>query len=73
MLKKIIKIFKDLEIEQRNDSGIGYPELILAESSSSVIVEVSYFLIIYQFLIPGTLPFPFIGLLVVQSIITYAL
>ncbi len=34
MLEKIIKIFKDLEIEQRNDSGIGYPELILAESSA---------------------------------------
>lgn len=32
MLKKIIKIFKDLGIEHRRDSGIGYPELILAES-----------------------------------------
>lgn len=34
MLEKIKKIFEDLGIKQRNDSGIGYPELILAESSA---------------------------------------
>ena len=33
MLEKIIKIFEDLGIKQRTDAGIGYPELILAESS----------------------------------------
>ena len=32
MLEKIIKIFEDLGIKQRTDTGIGYPELILAES-----------------------------------------
>ena len=32
LFKTIIKIFKDLGIEERNDTGIGYPELILAES-----------------------------------------
>lgn len=32
LFETIINIFKDLGIEERQDTGIGYPELILAES-----------------------------------------